>query len=347
MPRKARIDAPGALHHIIVRGIERKAIFRDFEDYSNMLDRLETVLIETQTPCFAWALMPNHLHMLTRTGHVPVSAVMRRLLTGYAQQFNRRHHRHGPLFQNRFKSILCEQDLYFLELVRYIHSNPLRAGIVRDLKELELYPYSGHAVVMGKLKNTWQDVDSVLGMFSPKVYSARRAYAVFVAKGVELGHRPELTGGGVVRSVGGWSAFKSLRSKTPRLMGDERILGGSDFVETVLALAGENYAHRTLAKAKGLTLDRVISRVSEYFDIPMEFIKGNGKQRKVSRARSIICWLAIDKLGKSGRQVAQRIDISPSAVSKARIRGRSDYRSESIWMEILKPNGNKDNPGDG
>ena len=202
MPRKARIDAPGALHHIIVRGIERKAIFRDFEDYSNMLDRLETVLIETQTPCFAWALMPNHLHMLTRTGHVPVSAVMRRLLTGYAQQFNRRHHRHGPPFQNRFKSILCEQDLY-----------------------------------------------------SPKVNSARRSYAVFVAKGVELGHRPELTGGGVVRSVGGWSAFKSLRSKTQRLMGDERILGSSDFVETALALTGENDAHQTLAKAKGLTLN--------------------------------------------------------------------------------------------
>jgi len=347
MPRKARIDAPGALHHIIVRGIERKAIFRDFKDYSNMLDRLETVLIDTQTPCFAWALMPNHLHMLTRTGHVSISTVMRRLLTGYAQQFNRRHQRHGPLFQNRFKSILCEQDVYFLELVRYIHLNPLRAGIVKDLKELKSHPYSGHGVVMGMLKNTWQDVHSVLGMFAPKIYSARRSYAVFVAKGVELGHRPELTGGGLVRSVGGWSAFISLRSKTQRLMGDERILGSSDFVETVLALAGENYAYQTLAKAKGLTLDLVINKVSEHFDIPVEFIKGNGKQRKVSRARSIICWLAVDKLGKNGRQVAQRIGISPSAVSKALIRGRSDYRSESIWMDMLKFNDNTDNGCDG
>ena len=347
MPRKARIDAPGALHHIIVRGIERKAIFRDAIDYSNMLDRLETVLIETQTPCFAWALMPNHLHMLIRTGHVPISTVMRRLLTGYAQQFNRRHQRHGPLFQNRFKSILCEYNAYFLELVRYIHLNPLRAGIVKDLKELKSHPYSGHGVVMGNLKNIWQDVDSVLGMFTPKVYSARRSYAVFIAKGVELGHRPELTGGGLVRSVGGWSAFKSLRSKSQCLMGDERILGSSDFVETVLALAGENYAYQTLAKAKGLTLDLVISKVSEHFDIPIEIIKGYGKQRKLSRAKSIVCWLAVDKLGKNGRQIAKRIGISPSAVSKARIRGRSDHRSETIWMEILKLKDNKDNESDG
>lgn len=181
-------------------------------------------------------------------------------------------------------------------------------------------------------------MDSVLGMFAPKVYSARKSYVAFVAKGVELGRRPELTGGGVVCSVGGWTAFKSLGSKAQRLMGDERILGSSDFVETVLTLADENYAYQTLAKAKGLTLDLVISEVSQYFDIPMEVIKGNGKQRKVSRARSIICWLAVDKLGKSGRQVAQRIGISPSAVSKALIRGHSDYRSESIWMKILKLN---------
>jgi len=345
MPRKARIDAPGALHHIVVRGIERKAIFREFNDYSNMLVRLETVLTDTHTPCFAWALMPNHFHMLTRTGDVPLSTVMRRLLTGYAQEFNRRHHRHGPLFQNRFKSILCEYDLYFLELVRYIHLNPLRGGIVKDLKGLKSHPYSGHGVVMGKLKNTWQDVNSVLSMFASEAYFARRSYAAFVAKGVESGRRPELTGGGLVRSLGGWAALKSLRSKTQRLMGDERILGSSDFVESVLAIVDENYAYQTLAKAKGLTLALVIRKVGEHFDIPMEFIKGNGKQRKLSRARAIICWLAVDKLGKNGRQVAERIGISPSAVSKARTRGRSDNRSDLIWRDLLKMNDCKDTEG--
>ncbi len=131
MPRKARVDAPGALHHIIIRGIERKPIFKDKIDYGNFIDRLGKILVDTGTACFAWALITNHAHFLFRTGMVPISTVMRRLLTGYAQQFNRRHQRHGHLFQNRYKSILCEEDRYLLELVRYIHLNPMRAGITR------------------------------------------------------------------------------------------------------------------------------------------------------------------------------------------------------------------------
>jgi REP-associated tyrosine transposase len=91
MPRKARIDAPGALHHIIVRGIERRKIFRDDTDRDNFLDRLGEILEDTQTKCFAWALIPNHFHLLLRTGGAPISRVMQRLLTGYAVSFNRRY----------------------------------------------------------------------------------------------------------------------------------------------------------------------------------------------------------------------------------------------------------------
>ena len=150
MPRKARIDAPGALQHIIVRGIERRKIFYDDTDRDNFLQRLGVVLVDTDTPCFAWALIPNHLHLLLRTGLAPIATVMRRLLTGYAVSFNRRHRRHGQLFQNRYKSILCQKDAYLLELVRYIHLNPLRAKIVLELKKLDKYAYCGHSVVMGK-----------------------------------------------------------------------------------------------------------------------------------------------------------------------------------------------------
>ncbi len=131
MPRKARIDAPGALHHIIVRGIERRNIFLDDVDRENFLARLGAVIEDTQTACFAWALIPNHVHLLLRTGDGPISRVMQRLLTGYAVSFNRRHRRHGHLFQNRYKSILCQEDAYLLELVRYIHLNPLRAKMVQ------------------------------------------------------------------------------------------------------------------------------------------------------------------------------------------------------------------------
>jgi len=150
MPRKARIDAPGALHHIIVRGIERRRIFSDDQDRDNFVERLGNIVTQTQTFCFAWALIPNHAHILLRTGQTPLATVMRRLLTGYAVSYNRRHRRHGHLFQNRYKSILCQEDAYLLELVRYIHLNPLRAKIVRSLTDFDKYPYSGHTEVSYK-----------------------------------------------------------------------------------------------------------------------------------------------------------------------------------------------------
>ena len=136
MPRQSRIDAPGALHHVMIRGIERRKIFRDDKDRESFLDRLGGILLESATPCYAWSLLGNHAHFLFRTGRIPISGVMRKLLTGYAVTFNRRYHRHGHVFQNRYKSILCEEDAYLQELVRYIHLNPLRAGLVKDLREL-------------------------------------------------------------------------------------------------------------------------------------------------------------------------------------------------------------------
>ena len=132
---------------------------------------------------------------------------MRRLLTGHAVYFNRRHRRHGHLFQNRYKSILCQEETYLRELVRYIHLNPLRAGLVEDMKALDRYPYCGHSALMENVKRDWQQVDYVLGFFGKRKAEARKSYRTFVAKGVEQGQRPELTGGGLLRSVGGWAAL--------------------------------------------------------------------------------------------------------------------------------------------
>jgi REP element-mobilizing transposase RayT len=121
MPRKTRLDAPGALHHIVVRGIERRKIFRDDSGRDDFLERLSAILGESRTPCYAWALMPKHFHLLLKTGQTPISTLMRRLLTGYAVSFNLRHRRSGHRFQNRYKSILCREDACLLELARYIH----------------------------------------------------------------------------------------------------------------------------------------------------------------------------------------------------------------------------------
>jgi len=151
MPRKSRIDVPGALHHIIIRGIERKRIFQDNLDRSNFIDRLGSICTGLNVICYAWALMPNHVHLLLRSGTAPIPAVMRRLLTGYAVTYNHRHKRHGHLFQNRYKSILCQEDTYLLELARYIHLNPLRTGVVSDMENLDHYPYSGLIRVFNRL----------------------------------------------------------------------------------------------------------------------------------------------------------------------------------------------------
>jgi len=211
MPRKARIDAPGVLHHVILRGIERKAIFKGDADRRDFLERLGHNLAAASTPCYAWALMTNHVHLLIRTGIVPLATLMRRLLTGYAGAFNRRHRRHGHLFQNRYKSILCQEDVYLLELVRYIHLNPLRAGIVSSVGELDRYPYTGHTALMDKHPARWQDTDKILFLFGHKKSVARKKYRAFIEKGVEQGRRPELIGGGLIRSAGGWKQDKKTR----------------------------------------------------------------------------------------------------------------------------------------
>ncbi|MBI4791548.1 MAG: transposase [Deltaproteobacteria bacterium] len=225
MARKSRIDAPGALHHIICRGSERKPIFRDDEARDRLLERLGAILLDTSTSCFARALIPNHFHLLLRTGAVPIATVMRRLLTGYAVTFNHRHGRHGQLFQNRYKSILCEEETYLLELVRYIHLNSVRARLVADVDALEQYPYSGHAVLTGKNNNDWQDAEYILARFVKNFSRARQKYREFMHDGVVMGKRPELTGGGLIRSLGGWQAAKKSSNKM-----DSKLISGRNML---------------------------------------------------------------------------------------------------------------------
>ena len=137
----------------MARGIERRKIFLDDKDRTFFLERLALILEATQTQCYAWALIPNHFHILLRIGTTPLSTVMRRLMTGYAVTFNIRHRRSGHLFQNRYKSVVCQEDTYLLELTRYIHLNPLRARLVEDLKSLDKYQWAGHSAILGRRKN--------------------------------------------------------------------------------------------------------------------------------------------------------------------------------------------------
>ncbi|RLC29031.1 transposase [Candidatus Woesebacteria bacterium] len=321
MPRRSRIDAPGALHHIIVRGIDRKSIFKDDADKDNFLGRLKNILTNSTTLCFAWALIPNHFHLLLRTGSVPISTIMKRLFTGHAIYFNRKHRRVGHLFQNRYKSILCQEDAYLLELVRYIHLNPIRAKIVPDLKFLDKYAYSGHAAIMGKKKNGWQDTDYVLKFFHTKLSIARRRYRENVKKGISVGKRPDLIGGGLVRSAGGWDALKGLRRIKAYMKGDERILGDGDFVETVLKASKDEFDRKYLLKDRGYDLNAVVDRVAEVLGVNRAEVLSPGRQPRRVQARSLVCYWASRELGMSMVELSKRLKISQPTVSQSANRG--------------------------
>ena len=257
---------------------------------------------------------------------------MRRLLTGYAVSFNRRHRRYGHLFQNRFKSILCQEDLYLKELVGYIHLNPLRAKIVVELKELANYPYSGHSAIMGKLKRDFQDVDYVLRLFGDKVAVARRNYRQYISKRVELGRRPELVGGGLIRSNGGWGVLKAMSKARIHLKGDERILGESDFVKKVLSEQKEKIERRYKLEVQGYDIDRVVDMVSKIFELEQEDIWKPGNQPQRVMARSIVCYWAVRELGMSGTNVGKLLVISQSAVSRAVVRGEKLARDKNLSL---------------
>ncbi len=321
MPRQSRIDAPGALHHIIARGNEKRKIFEDKKDYKKFLTRLERILSHTQTICYAWTLIPNHFHLFLRTSTFPIATVMRRLLTGYAIYFNRRHRRYGHLFQNRYKSILCQEDPYFLELVRYIHLNPLRANMVKDLKSLDKYPYSGHSAVMGFVENEWQNVDYVLGWFGKRAKSARGKYREFIKEGVSMGKRPDLIGGGLVRSAGGWLNLIEMRRAKVFVKGDERILGEGDFVEEMLQKAEESFEKRSLLATRGWDIDKLAEHVAKLLDMDVSDVWSAGKYRRIVKARSLLCHWAVRELGVSMASLAKRLEISPAAVTQSVERG--------------------------
>ncbi len=321
MPRKARIDAPGAVHHVIIRGIERRDIFRDKHDRNNWLARLGSITEESRTSCFAWALMTNHVHLLLRTGMVPLATVMRRLLTGYAVSFNRRHRRHGQLFQNRYKSILCQEDLYLKELVRYIHLNPLRVGLVKHLAEMDRYAFCGHSTIMGHKDRSWQDTNYILKMFATKTNLARKRYREFVKNGIARGRRPDLVGGGLIRSLGGWQAVKTVRSKGERIKGDERILGDSEFVTEVLQAGRDKLERKTLYQSKGYDFDWLVHRVADLLDMaPADVIKP-GRYADIVKARSILLFWAHRELGMTTVDLAKRFELSQPAVSHSIKRG--------------------------
>jgi REP element-mobilizing transposase RayT len=316
MPRRARLDAPGTLHHVIVRGIEKRRIVNDVADRKNFVKRLAELSADTKTSIYAWALMTNHAHILLRSSQMGLSGFMRRLLTGYAVSYNRRHRRWGYLFQNRYKSIVCDEDTYFTELVRYIHLNPLRAKLVKSLAQLDRYRWSGHGVLMGIIKNDWQDCDYVLKYFGQKEGAAKKAYRNYVKKAIDEGRRPELVGGGLIRSLGGWSAVKAMRRSGDRELSDDRILGSGDFVERIIKEAEAKIKYQLPVKEHHQKIDEFIAQICKSENVTMAELKAGSRRKEVSGVRARIAIGLVKRHGVSLAEVARRVGVSTSGVAK-------------------------------
>lgn len=306
---------------MIIRGIERRNIFEDGRDYCNLIERLDTLLPETNTDCYAWALMPNHAHFLLRSGPDGLPTLMRRLLTGYAVSFNLRHQRSGQLFQNRYKSIVCQEEPYLKELVRYIHLNPLRAKLVANFGELAHYENCGHSVLLGNIRRAWHNTEYVLGFFGQSIQSAKRAYLEFLEAGIGQGRRDDLVGGGLVRSHGGWTAVKTRRLAMEHLKSDERILGDDGFVDSILSKAKETYDRRYELIRRGIDVNKLAEKVAHSYGVEPEYVLSSGRQKKRVEARSLLCYLAVKELRMTLAELARRFELTPSAVSYAVARG--------------------------
>jgi hypothetical protein len=255
---------------------------------------------------------------------------MRRLMTGYAVTFNLRHHRSGHAFQNRYKSIVCEEEECLLALVRCIGLHPLRARLVDNLDQLDRYPWSSHAVLMGHQPMEGQAVDEVLARFAPRRAKAVRHYRGFMEAGVALGKQEELVGGGLRRSL----HVREDEAGAPRHRQayDERVLGSGEFVEALwkTGALGED----TLPK---LSLEVLEERVAGAYAVDATAIRRRRRLQHLSDARAAVCYLAVRHLGYKGVEVGRRLGLGRAGASAAAKRGQAVVERNPKLLEVLAP----------
>lgn len=281
-----------------------------------------------QIRIYAFALIPNHFHLLIRTLDLPLSTFMSRLLTGHSGYFNRRHDRSGHLFQNRYKSLVVDEDAYFLELIRYINLNPIRARLITDLSALATWPFSAYSALMGIKRYDWLCVNEALAYLHSDQVTARRLLHQLMVDGLTMGRRPELVGGRSQEIANGAQIPQGFSFV------DRRILGDEDFIDRLSA---------RLKSAPALALPRIslnelIQGASDYFSLtPSELCSGS-KRPPVVKARAAVIWFSIRQLGESANKLASRLNVKPTAVSmslSAR-KGEQDAGDLAEHLENLK-----------
>lgn len=325
MPRQARIDFPGALHHIISRGIKKEHIFRGKFDKKKFIQRLTILLSKTKMKCYAWCVMSNHFHLLLVTGAICLSEFMRRLLTGYAVYYNQKHKRAGYVFQNRYTSILCDKDSYFLQLVRYIHLNPVKSKII-GFKLLNDYPWTSHHELVCGQKDIIER-EEILEHFGSEMKSAIKSYNNFLVEGLEMNEDYE--GGGLVRSGEGIGEVVS-RKKDEYENFDARILGDGSFVDDIFSGIDKLKNKNKIIH----DLDWMEQKIKKYFNIE-DTVSLQCKAKRIREARDWFAYLARVYLGKDLRIIGRFLSIKASSVCMAVKRVREQEEVEGKIEQIM------------
>jgi len=314
MARKTRAEVEGGLYHVITRGNNRRRVFDSSADYEKFLSLLAVQKLRLPFFLYAYCLMSNHVHLLIERQADPIGRIMHRVLTGYSQYYNRRHIRVGHLLQGRHKAILCQSDQYLSELVRYIHLNPVRAGMV---EKPEQYKYSGHRAYLGLERPGVVDVDPVLRHFGVKKTVARERYAQFVAAGMKLGHQAELYP-----------------------TDERRILGTEEFVDATIHRIGETGRtapvndQRIMSDAGRIKISRLIAAVEKTCRVPREEFYGPGKSARSVLAKEMLI-LTGYRLGASLKLLSEVSGLSSGSVSRRHDAARIKIRENEEMMRLL------------
>ncbi len=261
MGRRPRIHFPGGVYHVISRGNQRQAIFKSVSDYRQFQAFLGEAQKRYSFRLYAYVLMPNHFHLLMEVGSQPLSKVMQSLLYRYSRYFNKRHRKLGHLFQGRYRAILCDKENYLMELIRYLHLNPVRAGLVRDAGK---YMWSSHGNYLKGRDIEGVAVEEVLSYWSRRRGEAVRKYKDFILDGIGQGHREE---------------YYEVK--------EQRYLGDDEFIERV-EKGQENLVDAGPVK---VTIKEVVEEIARQWGKNIEEILGKGREREASRLRAMAAYI--------------------------------------------------------
>lgn len=302
MGRPPRIHVPGALYHVISRGNQGQAIFKTDYDRRTYLRLLEDTWRGHAFRLYAFVLMGNHVHLVLEVGKSPLAKIMQTLQYRYTRYFNKTYQTRGHLFQGRYKAILCDKDAYLLELVRYVHLNPVRAKLV---KRPEQYPWSSHGGYLRRATLAYVDIEGVLGQFGRGQAQAVRRYTAYMHETLDQGYRPDL--------------YTVI---------DQQLLGGEDFVAALRRPAPSGGE----APFVEVALEEIGGAVCERLDIDRASLLARTKQREVTLAKRLTAMLALEVAGYSQREVAAYLGLEAASLS----RGLGFLREQVARDEVLK-----------